>query len=84
VADTGETNVSKPVPLNRLAAGQSARVDQIQGHPDHVHRLQEFGLLGGTQIEMFRPGNPCIIRLAGNKVCLRSDSLLSVLVRPAV
>ena len=31
---------------------------------------------------MFRPGNPCIIRMAGNKVCLRSDDLLQVLVEP--
>lgn len=76
--------MSELVPLHSLAAGQSARVDQIHGHPEHVHRLQEFGLLGGTQVQMFRPGNPCIIRLAGSKICLRSDALLSVLVRPGI
>ena len=32
---------------------------------------------------MFRAGNPCIIRLAGHKVCLRADDLLHVLVEPA-
>ena len=31
---------------------------------------------------MFRSGNPCILRLAGNKICLRSDELLSVMVEP--
>jgi hypothetical protein len=31
---------------------------------------------------MFRSGNPCILRLAGNKICLRSDDLLHVLVEP--
>jgi hypothetical protein len=31
---------------------------------------------------MFRRGNPCIIRLAGNKICLRADDLLHVLVEP--
>ncbi len=31
---------------------------------------------------MFRPGNPCIIRMAGSKVCLRSDELLEVFVEP--
>lgn len=68
------------VPLHRLAAGQSAHISRIIGRADHVHRLEEFGLRGGTRIEMFRPGNPCIIRLAGNKICLRADALLSVLV----
>lgn len=74
--------VNKSIPLNRLPAGQSARIDSILGRADHVHRLKEFGLSGGTKIEMFRSGNPCIIRLAGNKVCIRADGELSVLVRP--
>jgi Fe2+ transport system protein FeoA len=77
--------VKKPhkiIPLHRLPAGRSAQVVDIVGHPDHVHRLEEFGLRGGMRIEMFRPGNPCIIRLAGNKVCLRSDDRLSILVEP--
>ncbi len=70
------------IPLRLLPAGRSARIAQVFGHPDHVHRLEEFGLRGGTEIEMFRPGNPCILRLAGNKICLRSDELLSVMVEP--
>lgn len=44
----------------------------------------EFGFRGGATVEMLRSGNPCIVRLAGNKVCLRSDERLSVLVDPAV
>ena len=32
---------------------------------------------------MFRPGNPCIIRVAGNKICLRADELLKIFVVPA-
>jgi Fe2+ transport system protein FeoA len=70
------------IPLYRLATGQFARIGRVVGRPDHVHRLEEFGLRGGTQIQMFRPGNPCIIRLSGNKVCLRSDEFLNVLVKP--
>jgi Fe2+ transport system protein FeoA len=73
---------AKVIRLRHLPAGHCAHIAQIVGHPDHVHRLEEFGLRGGTKIEMFRPGNPCIIRLAGNKVCLRADDLLSVLVEP--
>lgn len=71
------------IPLDRLNTGQSAHVSRIVGRADHVHRLEEFGLLGGTKIQMFRRGNPCIIRLAGNKVCFRAHELLNVLVKPA-
>jgi Fe2+ transport system protein FeoA len=75
--------VDQLIPLTRLGPGQSAEVRRILGRADHVHRLEEFGLRKGTSIQMFRPGNPCIIRLAGNKVCIRIDDLLHVLVKPA-
>jgi ferrous iron transport protein A len=76
------TSTVKAIPLRRLPAGHRARIVEIVGPADHVHRLEEFGLRGGTKIEMFRAGSPCIIRLAGNKVCLRADDLLNVLVEP--
>ena len=31
---------------------------------------------------MFRAGTPCILRIAGNKFCLRADELVNVLVEP--
>ena len=71
------------VPMHRLSPGQAAYVARVEGDPDHVHRLEEFGLHYGTRIRMFRPGNPCIIQIAGSKVCLRADRLLNVLVTPA-
>jgi ferrous iron transport protein A len=70
------------IPVNSLRPGQCACIQRIVGRVEDVHRLEEFGLCHGTKIEMFRPGNPCIIRLAGNKVCLRLDDLLRVLVTP--
>lgn len=69
------------VPLNLLSPGQMACVDQVLGQPEQVHRLQELGLRGGTTIEMVQNGSPCIVRLAGHKLCFRADELLSVLVR---
>jgi ferrous iron transport protein A len=69
------------IPLSLLPTGQSARVDQVLGLPDEVHRLEELGLRGGASIEMVQSGSPCIIRLAGHKLCFRADELLSVLVR---
>jgi hypothetical protein len=44
--------------------------------------LEEFGIRCGTRIEMFRAGTPCILRIGGNKFCLRADELLDVLVEP--
>jgi Fe2+ transport system protein FeoA len=69
------------IPLNLLAPGQSANVDRITGLPEQVHRLEELGLRGGATIQMVQSGRSCIIRLAGQKLCLRADELLRVLVR---
>jgi Fe2+ transport system protein FeoA len=66
------------MPLNSLRPGERARVEAIKGHPDHVLRLEEFGLRGGITVEMFRRGNPCILRLAGHKICLRADQMLQI------
>jgi Fe2+ transport system protein FeoA len=43
--------------------------------------MHELGLRDGAAIEMVQSGSPCIIRLAGHKLCFRADELLSVLVR---
>ncbi len=60
--------VDKCVPLAELLSGQAGLVRHIVGAASRVHRLEEFGLRGGTRIEMFRRGNPCILRMPGGKV----------------
>jgi len=70
------------IPLAQLPAGARAAVDCVLGRPDDVHRLEELGLRAGTAVEMVQPGTPCIVRLAGHKLGIRADDLLSVLVRP--
>lgn len=69
------------VPINLLSSGEIASVGHVLGQAEQVHRLEELGLRGGACIEMVQPGSPCIIRLAGQKLCIRADELLSVLVR---
>ena len=69
------------IPLSRLRTGQCAEVCRIDGPVDDVHRLEEFGLCPGAKIRMFRPGNPCILRMAGGKFCLRACNGLKVLVK---
>ena len=76
--------VDNALSINGLRPGQRGRICSIHGHPDHVLRLEEFGLREGIFVEMFRRGNPCILRLAGNKICLRSDDLLQITVELAV
>ena len=69
------------IPLNHLPTGQLAAVSDVVGQPDAVHRLEELGLRRGAEIEMVQHGSPCIVRLAGQKLCLRADQLFHVLVR---
>jgi ferrous iron transport protein A len=63
----------------RLRGNDLARV---LGVPDDVKRMEELGVRGGAKVEMVQAGSPCIVLLAGQKLCFRSGVLLSVLVRP--
>ena len=74
--------VDSVVSLAKLMPGQVAEIFRIDGHAEEIHRLEEFGLGRGTHVEMFRQGNPCIVRTAGGKVCLRLQRQFDVLVRP--
>lgn len=76
----GGTAVEELIPLTLLRAGQSARISQVFGASDLVHRLHEMGLRAGVQIEMIRPGNPCLVRLDGCKLGFRGDEATRVLV----
>jgi ferrous iron transport protein A len=76
--------VNELIPLQLLAAGQGARIDQLLGSSADLHRLQEMGLRPGAWVEMVQPGSPCIIKLAGSKLCLRDANLFQVLVQPGI
>jgi len=72
--------IDRSFPLDELPTGQMALVHRISGPADEVRRLEEFGIRSGTRVEMFRRGNPCILRMAGNKICLRTSRPLRVMV----
>ena len=63
-----------------LPAGQRACVAQLLGPTADVHRLHEMGLRPGSWVEMVQRGSPCIIKVAGSKLCLRDANLFQVLV----
>ena len=68
--------------LGLLRAGQSAVVEAVLGASEQVHRLRELGLRAGANIRMIQPGNPCLVRLGGQRLALRSADLDGILVRP--
>ncbi|MEX2175907.1 MAG: FeoA domain-containing protein [Pirellulaceae bacterium] len=69
------------IPLWMLRPGQRARIDQLMGQDDDVHRLQELGMRIGSNIEMVQAGTPCIVKLDGSQLCFRGGEATSVLVR---
>ena len=69
------------VPLTLLRAGQCGRIGEIVGVGGLVQRLREMGLRAGAEIQMIKAGSPCILRLDGQKICVRSDEMRGVLVR---
>ena len=70
------------LPLFRLAAGQVGEIESISGEPSQVHRLHELGMYQGIKVTMIRSGTPCVIRLAGHKLCFRQNDGLDIQVRP--
>jgi ferrous iron transport protein A len=69
------------VPLWRLRSGQVGRISEVSGKGELTHRLRELGLRDGVEVEMIRAGTPCIIRLGAQKLCIRVDDAVGVLVR---
>ncbi len=72
------------IPLQCLEVGTSGAVTAVVGNGDLVHRLDEIGLRQGAEVQMVQSGRPCIVRVNGQRLCLRADELLRVLVRPGV
>lgn len=71
------------IPLNLLSRGQMGVVDQVVGHPEQVHQLEERGLRGGTEVEVLgRNGDTCMIRLvSGATIGVRTNQGTAILVR---
>jgi ferrous iron transport protein A len=70
------------IPLDNLENGASAQILDLRGRPEQVHRLEELGFRRGTTIHMLQSGSPCIIRVAGTKMCFRRCVNCNILVTP--
>lgn len=76
--------VSDLIPLHMLSRGEVGEIDQLVGKADDVQRLEELGLRSGVVIEMLQPGVPCIVGLAGHRLCFRQNEAVGILVRAGV
>lgn len=69
------------IPLTTLSKGCKGEICQLMGCPEEVRRLEELGLRDGVEVEMIQNGCPCIIRLAGCKLCFRANEAMGVMVQ---
>lgn len=69
------------IPLHLLSAGDRAEIGYVGGSPSETQRLQELGIRQGSSVEIIRQGSPCIIRVAGARICFRENEAFQVLVR---
>lgn len=70
------------MPLDMLQAGDWAEVEEVTGQPAWVGRLAELGIRQGCRLQVVRPGSPCLLNVAGCKLCLRGEDSAQILVRP--
>jgi len=70
------------LPLDMLRPGECADVADVGGDQAWVCRMAELGLQPGCRVQMLQDGTPCLLRVAGCKLCLRSDDSAQILVRP--
>lgn len=77
---TGNLSLENIVPLTLMASGEAGIVIQVDGSADVVHRLAEMGLREQAFIRMVQPGCPCIIALNDQRLSLRTDDDVEILI----
>jgi ferrous iron transport protein A len=75
----------KEIPLNRMEAGQSGRVTQIQGGRGFINRLSSLGIRPGQNITkisaMFMKG-PVTVQIGNAQVAVGFGMARRIMVRP--
>ena len=70
------------LPLELVAAGQWAEVEDIGGEPSWVSRLAELGVCVGSRLRVVRQGRPCLLQIGSCRLSLRDELGTQILVRP--
>ncbi len=68
------------MPLDVLAAGEEARIVEVEGRQELVSRLAEMGVREGVVLRMVKPGQPCIIAVGNHRLSFRGEEAASILV----
>jgi ferrous iron transport protein A len=74
--------VHELLPLELLASGQWADVEDVSGEPGWVGRLAELGVRTGSRLKVLQAGSPCLLQVGEARLSLRSDLASQILVRP--
>lgn len=70
------------IPLNELKVGQSATVGQLLSDTNIRRRLQDIGLIEGTQVECVQKspaGDPIAFLIRGAVIAIRNEDSSSVM-----
>ena len=71
-------------PLECVAAGEWAEVEEVTGEAGWVSRMAELGLRIGSRLQVVRQGSPCLLQIGCTRLSLRGKSSTQILVRPLV
>ncbi len=70
------------IPIELLGRNESGRIVDIDGQSDVIHRLAEMGLREDVVIRMVQPGIPSIVAIGDQRLCLRFDEGVAIMVEP--
>ena len=79
----GAAEIFESIALNQLPVGQKAKVKSLQLDDGNKRRLQDLGIIEGTEIKaLFRSpaGNPIAYLVRGAVFALRKDVTENILV----
>lgn len=72
--------MSRVIPLELLQVGEWGSVHCVDGCESLTHRLAEMGIREGVAVRMIRPGCPCLIAVDNQRLSLRIEGSVCVLV----
>jgi Fe2+ transport system protein FeoA len=76
-----DTAVCQVMPLDHLAPGESGTIVEVDGQPEHVHRLGEMGVRPGRPVRMVRSGGDCIVAVGNHRFGFRGSDAALILVQ---
>jgi Fe2+ transport system protein FeoA len=75
-----DTTAAQVMPLDHLAPGEFGTILEVDGQPEHVHRLGEMGLRPGRPVRMVRSDGACIVAVGNHRFGFRGADAALILV----